>query len=80
MVGMVVKINGWQLQLKLAKTMFMRNGRVSDAPFSLNGTKISECSSYAYLGRQVNMANDLALELGRMKQAAWELSRASVEL
>ncbi|VDP10301.1 unnamed protein product [Heligmosomoides polygyrus] len=24
----------------------MRNGQVSDAPFSLNGTNISECSSY----------------------------------
>ncbi|VDP48849.1 unnamed protein product [Heligmosomoides polygyrus] len=47
------------LQLKLTKTMFMRDGQVSDAPFSLNGTNISECSSYVYLGREVNMANDL---------------------
>ncbi|VDO85511.1 unnamed protein product [Heligmosomoides polygyrus] len=30
------------LQLNLTKTMFMRNGQVSDAPFSLNGTNISE--------------------------------------
>ncbi|VDO31171.1 unnamed protein product [Heligmosomoides polygyrus] len=46
------------LQLNLTKTMFMRNGWVSDAPFSLNGTNISGCSSYVYLGREVNMAND----------------------
>ncbi|VDO99742.1 unnamed protein product [Heligmosomoides polygyrus] len=38
-----------ELQLNLTKTMFMRNGWVSDAPFSLNGTNISECSSYVYL-------------------------------
>ncbi|VDL73774.1 unnamed protein product [Nippostrongylus brasiliensis] len=31
------------LQLNLTK---MRNGYVSDAPFSLNGTNISECSSF----------------------------------
>ncbi|EYC42952.1 hypothetical protein Y032_0509g2718 [Ancylostoma ceylanicum] len=59
------------LQLNLTKTMFMRNGWVPDAPFSLNGTTISECSSYVYLGREVNMMNDLAPELGRRKRAAW---------
>ncbi|VDO74318.1 unnamed protein product [Heligmosomoides polygyrus] len=37
------------LQLNLAKTMFMRNGQVSDASFSLNGMNISECSSYVCL-------------------------------
>ncbi|EPB68098.1 zinc finger, C3HC4 type [Ancylostoma ceylanicum] len=37
------------LQLDLTKTMFTRNGWVPDAPFSLNGTNISECSSYVYL-------------------------------
>ncbi|VDL77958.1 unnamed protein product [Nippostrongylus brasiliensis] len=51
--------------------MFMRNGYVSDAPFSLNGTNISECSSYVYLGREVTMTNDLSPELGRRKRAAW---------
>ncbi|EYC39082.1 hypothetical protein Y032_0677g1440 [Ancylostoma ceylanicum] len=38
------------LQLNITKTMFMRNGWVPDAPFSLNRTTISECSSYVYLG------------------------------
>ncbi|KAK6734421.1 hypothetical protein RB195_017920 [Necator americanus] len=47
------------LQLNLQKTMFMRNGWVSDAPFTLNGTYISECTSYVYLGRELNMMNDL---------------------
>ncbi|EYC12038.1 hypothetical protein Y032_0048g1577 [Ancylostoma ceylanicum] len=57
------------LQLNLTKTMFIRNGWVPDTPFSLNGTTISECSSY--LGPEVNMMNDLAPELGRRKRAAW---------
>ena len=59
------------LQLNLTKTMFMRNGLVSDAPFTLNGTNITECSSYVYLGREINMMNDLAPELSRRKRAAW---------
>ncbi|KAK6765553.1 hypothetical protein RB195_025456 [Necator americanus] len=32
------------LQLNLQKTMFMRNGWVSVAPFTLNGTNISKCT------------------------------------
>ncbi|VDM59234.1 unnamed protein product [Angiostrongylus costaricensis] len=56
---------------KLTKTMFMRNGLVSHAPLSLNRTNISECSSYVYLGREINMLNDLAPELSRRKQVAW---------
>ncbi|KAK6757103.1 hypothetical protein RB195_015120 [Necator americanus] len=59
------------LELNLQKTMFMRNGWVSDAPFTLNGTNISECTSYVYLGRELNMMNDLAPELGRRRRAAW---------
>ncbi|KAK6744538.1 hypothetical protein RB195_011328 [Necator americanus] len=54
------------LQLNLQNMMFMRNGWVSDAPFTLNGTNISECTSYVYLGgRELNMMNDLTPELGR---------------
>uniref|UniRef100_A0A7I4Y7U3 Reverse transcriptase domain-containing protein n=1 Tax=Haemonchus contortus TaxID=6289 RepID=A0A7I4Y7U3_HAECO len=59
------------LRLNLTKTMFMKNGLVPNAPFTLNGKNISECSSYVYLGREVNMMNDLAPELCRRKRAAW---------
>ncbi|KAK6731405.1 hypothetical protein RB195_007711 [Necator americanus] len=59
------------LQLNLQKIMFMRNGWVSDTPFTLNGTNISECTSYVYLGRELNMMNDLTPELGRRRRAAW---------
>uniref|UniRef100_A0A0K0CV01 Reverse transcriptase domain-containing protein n=1 Tax=Angiostrongylus cantonensis TaxID=6313 RepID=A0A0K0CV01_ANGCA len=59
------------LRLNLKKTMFIKNGLVSFAPFTLNGTNISEYSSYVYLGREINMMNDLAPELSRRKRAAW---------
>uniref|UniRef100_A0A0K0CU44 Reverse transcriptase domain-containing protein n=1 Tax=Angiostrongylus cantonensis TaxID=6313 RepID=A0A0K0CU44_ANGCA len=51
------------LRLNLKKTMFMKKGLVLFAPFTLNGTNISECSGYVYLGREINMMNDLAPEL-----------------
>nr|CDJ82855.1 RNA-directed DNA polymerase (reverse transcriptase) domain containing protein [Haemonchus contortus] len=59
------------LRLNLAKTMFMKNGSVPDAPFTLNGKNISECSSYVYVGREVNMMNDPAPKPSRRKRAAW---------
>uniref|UniRef100_A0A7I5E504 Reverse transcriptase domain-containing protein n=1 Tax=Haemonchus contortus TaxID=6289 RepID=A0A7I5E504_HAECO len=59
------------LRLNLTKAMFMKNGLVPDAPFTLNGKNISECFSYVYLGREVNMMNGLAPELCRRKRAAW---------
>ncbi|KAK6735154.1 hypothetical protein RB195_018377 [Necator americanus] len=59
------------LQLNLQNTMFMCNGWVSDAPFTFNGTNIFECISYVYLGRELNMMNDLTPELGRRRRAAW---------
>uniref|UniRef100_A0A0K0DQC9 THUMP domain-containing protein n=1 Tax=Angiostrongylus cantonensis TaxID=6313 RepID=A0A0K0DQC9_ANGCA len=60
------------LLLNLTKTMFIRDGLVSLAPLTLNGTNISECSSYVHLGRKINMMNDIAPELSRRKRAAWE--------
>ncbi|KAK6729523.1 hypothetical protein RB195_006522 [Necator americanus] len=53
------------LQLNLDETMFMRNGWVSDAPFTLNGTNMSDCFSDVYLGREINMKNDLSSEMAR---------------
>uniref|UniRef100_A0A0K0DC59 Reverse transcriptase domain-containing protein n=1 Tax=Angiostrongylus cantonensis TaxID=6313 RepID=A0A0K0DC59_ANGCA len=59
------------LRLNLTKTIFIKNGLVSFAPFTLNGTKIFECSSYVCLGLEINMMNDLASELSKRKRAAW---------
>ncbi|KAK6762860.1 hypothetical protein RB195_023530 [Necator americanus] len=57
-------------QLNQDKKSFMRDGWVSESPFTLNGRNISECSSYVYLGREINMMNDLTSELDRRKRAA----------
>uniref|UniRef100_A0A0K0DN53 Reverse transcriptase domain-containing protein n=1 Tax=Angiostrongylus cantonensis TaxID=6313 RepID=A0A0K0DN53_ANGCA len=65
------------LRLNLNKTMFMKNGLVLFAPFTLNGTNTSECSSYVSLGLEINVMKDLAPELSRRERAAWGLSRAS---
>ncbi|KAE9412388.1 hypothetical protein Angca_004682, partial [Angiostrongylus cantonensis] len=56
------------VRLNPRKTMFMKSGLVLFAPFTLNGTKISDWSSYVHLGREINMMNDLALELSRRKR------------
>ncbi|VDO29042.1 unnamed protein product [Heligmosomoides polygyrus] len=68
------------MQLSHGKTMFMTDGRVSDAPFSLNGTNISECSSYVYLGSEVNMDNELWSELGMRKREAWGTFKGVVKI
>ena len=68
------------LQLNLTKTMFMKNELVSDVPFALNGTNISECSSYVYLGRELNMRNDLVPELRRRKRATWSAFKSIKEI
>ncbi|KAK6764911.1 hypothetical protein RB195_025013 [Necator americanus] len=65
------------LQLNLDKTMFMRNGWVSDAPFTLNGTNISECTSYVYLGQELNMMNDLTPSWAGGDEQLGERIRAS---
>ena len=46
------------LQLNLMKTMFTKNALVLNAPFLLNETNITECSSYKYLDREINMTDD----------------------
>ncbi|KAK6760954.1 hypothetical protein RB195_022140 [Necator americanus] len=71
-----IRLSMWMHQLNLQKTMFMRNGWVSDVPFTLNGTNISECTSYVYLGRELNMMNDLTPNWAGGDQRLWERIRA----
>ncbi|VDM52476.1 unnamed protein product [Angiostrongylus costaricensis] len=54
----------FSLRLNVTKTMFTKNGLLSHTPLTLTGTNITECSSY--LGRQINMMNDLARKLSVM--------------
>ncbi|VDM52173.1 unnamed protein product [Angiostrongylus costaricensis] len=59
------------LRLNLIKTMFMKSALVLHDPFTLNGTSVSECSSYVYLGWEINMMNDLSPQRSRRKRSAW---------
>ncbi|KAE9418398.1 hypothetical protein Angca_004139, partial [Angiostrongylus cantonensis] len=59
------------LRLNLRKMMFMKKEFVLFASLTLNGRYISDCSSYIYLGWEINMMNDLTPELSRRKRAAW---------
>ncbi|KAK6765568.1 hypothetical protein RB195_025465 [Necator americanus] len=68
---------GIGLQLNLRK---MGNGWVSNAPSTINGTNISECISYVYLGRKLNMMNDLTPELGKRKRAAYRVYKIIEEI
>ncbi|VDM62240.1 unnamed protein product [Angiostrongylus costaricensis] len=68
------------LRLNLTKTAFMKNGLVSYAPPTLNGTNIFECCSYAYLDRETSVLNDFAPELSRRKRAAWEAFKSVEDL
>ncbi|VDM57796.1 unnamed protein product [Angiostrongylus costaricensis] len=59
------------LQLDLTKTMFMKSGFVTYIPLTFDRMNISECSSYVYLDREINMTYDFAPELSRRKRASW---------
>ncbi|VDO76475.1 unnamed protein product [Heligmosomoides polygyrus] len=63
------------LQLNLTKTTFMNGTDEFLLPHSRSTERASPNASYVYLGREVNMANDLATELGRRKRAAWGPSK-----
>ncbi|KAK6730289.1 hypothetical protein RB195_007009 [Necator americanus] len=50
---------------------FYKNIIIEVKSSTLNGTNISECTSYVYLGRELNMMNESTPELGRRRRAAW---------
>ena len=58
------------LRINRKKTQFMKNALCEDAEMELEGTPITETSSYVYLGHSMNMENDLREELNRRRRAA----------
>ncbi|KAK6734461.1 hypothetical protein RB195_017942 [Necator americanus] len=56
---------------KQKKTQFMKNAHCEDGGVQLEGSQIVETPSYVYLGRSMNMENDLKEELNRRMRAAW---------
>ncbi|XGW22625.1 hypothetical protein V3C99_005108 [Haemonchus contortus] len=65
--------------LSMTEVMFMKSEVVTVTPFTLTGMNISECFSYVYIGREVNVVNDLAAELSRKNAPSREHSRISRE-
>ncbi|KAK6749394.1 hypothetical protein RB195_001791 [Necator americanus] len=59
------------LLINRKKTQFMKNAYCEDGGVQLEGSRIMETSSYVYLGRSMNMENDLREELNRRMRAAW---------
>ncbi|KAK6751184.1 hypothetical protein RB195_002886 [Necator americanus] len=59
------------LRINRKKTQFMKNAYCEDGGVQLEGSQIVETPSYVYLGRSMNMENDLKEELNRKMRAAW---------
>ncbi|KAK6761871.1 hypothetical protein RB195_022821 [Necator americanus] len=59
------------LRINRKKTQFMKNAYCEDRGVQLEGSQIVETSSYVYLGRYMNMENDLKEGLNRRMRAAW---------
>ncbi|KAK6762479.1 hypothetical protein RB195_023269 [Necator americanus] len=59
------------LRINRKKTQFMKNAHCEDGGVQLEGSGIVETPSYVYLGRSINMENDLKEELNRRMRAAW---------
>ncbi|KAK6741808.1 hypothetical protein RB195_009591 [Necator americanus] len=59
------------LRINRKKTQFMKNAHCEDGGVQLEGPQIVETPSYVYLGRSMNMENDLKEELNRRMRAAW---------
>ena len=59
------------LRINRKKTRFMKNTLCEDAEMHLEGTPIMESFSCVYLGRSMNMENDLREELNRRRRGAW---------
>ncbi|KAK6762716.1 hypothetical protein RB195_023433 [Necator americanus] len=57
------------LRINRKKTQFMKNAYCEDGGVQLEGSQIVETPSYVYLGRSMNMENDLKEKLNRRTRA-----------
>ncbi|VDM76137.1 unnamed protein product [Strongylus vulgaris] len=55
------------------KTPFMKNAFYKEQEMDLYGSPVTETSSYVYLGRSINMENDLKEELNKAKSSLGHL-------
>ncbi|WKY00652.1 hypothetical protein Q1695_015016 [Nippostrongylus brasiliensis] len=59
------------LRINRKKTQFMKNSWCDEGHIELDGSPIAETKSNVYLGRSMNMDNDMKEELIRRRRAAW---------
>ncbi|WKX95022.1 hypothetical protein Q1695_011906 [Nippostrongylus brasiliensis] len=59
------------LNMNMSKTQFMVNQWCDTGLVKLNEVALQRVDSYVYLGRELNMENDLAPEIARRRRAAW---------
>ncbi|EYC12684.1 hypothetical protein Y032_0046g1361 [Ancylostoma ceylanicum] len=59
------------LEMNMKKTQMMANQWCDDGEVQLDGITLKKVDSYVYLGREVNMTNELKGEIGRRRKAAW---------
>ncbi|XGW03052.1 hypothetical protein V3C99_014784 [Haemonchus contortus] len=59
------------LTINTSKAKAMRNQFSNDTPVLLKAAAIVDFVEYVYLGRQLNMRNDLTGELARRRKARW---------
>ncbi|KAK6755372.1 hypothetical protein RB195_014005 [Necator americanus] len=67
------------LRINRKKRQFMKNAYCEDGGVQLEGSQIVETPSYVYLGRSMNMENNLEEELNRRMRAAWAAFAAVTE-
>ncbi|KAK6761889.1 hypothetical protein RB195_022833 [Necator americanus] len=68
------------LRINRKKTQFMKNAYCEDGGVQLEGSQIVETPSYVYLGRSMNMENDLEEELNRRMRAFAAVREATDQL
>ncbi|VDM52240.1 unnamed protein product [Angiostrongylus costaricensis] len=59
------------LRINRKNTQFMKNSWCEGEKIELEGSPIAEATSYAYLGRPMNMENNMKKKLDRRRRAAW---------
>ncbi|KAK6760621.1 hypothetical protein RB195_021907 [Necator americanus] len=67
------------LRINRKKTQFMKNAHYEDGGVQLEGSHIVETPSYVYLGRSMNMENELKEELNRRMRAAFAAVREATD-
>ena len=59
------------LEINLKKTQYMSNFVPSNAELRVGQSNIERVDRYTFLGRSINMSNDLTHELSRRRSAGW---------